>query len=74
VLFVCCLLVVPLPPGETAFAVKINNNKISGGGNLYIDRRENLRSIALDILIFIREREREESIYHHHVLVKAYRC
>jgi hypothetical protein len=27
VLFVCCLIVVPLPPGENPFAVNNNNNK-----------------------------------------------
>jgi hypothetical protein len=26
VLFVCCLIVVPLPPGENPFAVNNNNN------------------------------------------------
>jgi hypothetical protein len=26
VLFVCCLTVVPLPPGKTPFAIKIDNN------------------------------------------------
>jgi hypothetical protein len=26
VLFVCCLIVVPLPPGENPFAVNDNNN------------------------------------------------
>jgi hypothetical protein len=30
VLFVCCLIVVPLPPGENPFAVNNNNKK-----NLY---------------------------------------
>jgi hypothetical protein len=29
VLFVCCLIVVPLPPGENPFAVNNNNNKIN---------------------------------------------
>jgi hypothetical protein len=28
VLFVCCLIVVPLPPGENPFAVNNNNNNI----------------------------------------------
>jgi hypothetical protein len=27
VLFVCCLIVVPLPPGENPFAVNNNNKK-----------------------------------------------
>jgi hypothetical protein len=29
VLFVCCLIVVPLPPGENPFAVNNNNNNKS---------------------------------------------
>jgi hypothetical protein len=32
VLFVCCLIVVPLPPGENPFAVNNNNNNLNTFG------------------------------------------
>jgi hypothetical protein len=34
VLFVCCLIVVPLPPGENPFAVNNNNNNNNNNKNI----------------------------------------
>jgi hypothetical protein len=38
VLFVCCLIVVPLPPGENPFAVN-NNNNVSGVHSLQVQMK-----------------------------------
>jgi hypothetical protein len=38
VLFVCCLIVVPLPPGENPFAVNNNNN--NNNNNNKINKKE----------------------------------
>jgi hypothetical protein len=37
VLFVCCLIVVPLPPGENPFAVNNNNNNKNHCAQNYIN-------------------------------------
>jgi hypothetical protein len=31
---VCCLIVVPLPPGKTPFALKTNNNNNNNNNNI----------------------------------------
>jgi hypothetical protein len=51
--FVCCLIVVPLPPGENPFAVNNNNNNknnILTSLYLYGVEEENQENLRLEML------------------------